>query len=68
MSILTRTAILIYPYRLADKMSLGDIFLPWTNLFSGAGHVGQRLFPGAPQAENFCVSSRLYRLQDPRSL
>ena len=36
-------------YRLADKMSLGDTFLPCPHLFSGAGHVGQRLFPGAPQ-------------------
>ena len=38
-------------------MSLGDTFLPCADLFSGAGHVGQRLFAAAPQAEIF-VSSR----------
>ena len=44
-------------YRLTHKMSLGDTFLPCPHLFPGAGHVGQRLLPGAPQAEIF-VSSR----------
>ena len=34
-------------------MSLGDTFLPCADLFSGAGHVAQRLFAGAPQAEIF---------------
>ena len=38
-------------------MSLGDTFLPCADLFSGAGHVGQRLFAGAPQAEIFVSSS-----------
>ena len=34
-------------------MSLGDTFLPCADLFSGAGHVGQRLFAGAAGG-NFC--------------
>ena len=34
-------------------------FFVLPHLFPGAGHVGQRLLPGAPQAEIF-VSSRLY--------
>ena len=45
-------------------MSFGDTFLPCPYLFPGAGHVGQRLLPGAPQAEIF-VSSRLYGSSDP---
>ena len=39
-------------------MSLGDTFLPWTNLFSGAGHVGQRLFAGAGYVAAKQISTR----------